>query len=563
MLLLAAGIRFWRLGEIPSTINGDEIGSIVHPWQFILGQIKGFTLTHDLSVPALVYFPKVLMQNILGMENALIAARVATGIFSLLGLFLFYLVLRRDTSYFAAVMAVLLFAFSYWHLHFSRISWIAVDSLFWGLLFYALLRHAIEKRHAGYGLLAGGAAAIVAMNYMGGWIFLFAGSFYALSSFRKLDRRLIRTLVVCVVAFAIVFGPMLKTLLTQTDKYSSRASSRSIFNLTAPYYGLEADDVKGILRHQLEYAARGFLLFDGRASNEWTENKRLMPPETPAVNLLVQGLFYLGLIVALRRRKGFFFLLVFIFNFIVLQLMSVYIPSWSRAIAVLPVLYYFAGMGIDEIYNQSTKLEERMRWALPALVYLSVITAAMYDGKVYWEWIQSENFAKAQIPAIEVAEQAQWGRKQYEWIEAGNRPFTIYEWQGGWRLSVLKSARADWVVWDHEKLLADKHWVVVYADVWSLRDETIFLYAEDFVLTIPALEEGIPLSLDATLAAGSFEGLNSTVADRTGMPLREGEITRIVLAFEVPDAIGAATLQAKNGMTFRVENLEHMILLGR
>jgi hypothetical protein len=563
VLLLAAGLRFWRLGEIPSTINGDEIGSIVHPWQFILGQIQGFTLTHDLSVPALVYIPKVLMQNILGMENALIAARVATGIFSLLGLLMFYHVLRKDVSLFAALMAVLLFSFSYWHMHFSRISWIAVDSLFWGLLLYALLRHAIENRLPGYGLLAGVVAAIVAMNYMGGWIFLFAGGFYALSKMRKPDRRLVQTLVVCAATFTIVFSPMLKTLLTQTGKYSSRASSRSIFNLKAPYYGLEVDDVQGILRHQLEYAARGFLLFDGEVSNEWTENKRLIPPETPAVNILVQGLFYIGLIIALRRRKGYFFILVYIFNFILLQLMSVYIPSWSRAIAVLPVLYYFASIGIDEISRLGARLEERVRWVLPSLVLLSVMTAAVYDGKVYWDWIQSETFTKAQRPAIEVSESAQWMRKQYEWVAAGNWPFTIYEWQGGWRLSVLRSARTEWVVWDHEKLLADEHWVVVYADVWSLREGNISLYPDDFILTTPALEEEISLSLDATLAAGSFEGCESTVADRDGMQVREGEMTRIVLAFEVPDTIGAATLQAKNGMTFRVENLEYMILLGQ
>jgi hypothetical protein len=560
VLLLAAGLRFWRLGEIPSTINGDEIGSIVHPWQFILGQIQGFSLTHDLSVPALVYLPKVLLQNILGMENALIAARVSTAIFSLFGLLMFYIILRKDVSPFVALMAISLFASSYWYLHFSRISWIAVDSVFWGLLFYALLHHALSKRHAGYGLLAGVAAAIVAMNYMGGWIYLFAGGFYVVSRMLKPDKKLIGTILLCGAAFTIVFSPMLKTLLAQTDKYSSRASSRSIFNLKSPYYEFEVRDVQGILRHQLEYAARGFLFFDGEVSNEWTENKRLMPADTPAVNLLVQGLFYLGLIVALRRRKGFFFLAVYILNFLILQLMSVYIPSWSRAIGVLPALFYFACIGIETIHDLRIKLGERMRWAVPALILVSIMAAVVSDGKVYWDWVQGEAFTKAQRPAIEVVDYTQWQRKQYEWIEAGNRPFTTYEWQVGWRLSVVKSARANWVVWEGEKLLADEHWVVVYADVWSLREGTITLHSDDFVLTTPALDKEIPLSIDATHAAGSTEGLETTVADRTGMPVRDGEMTRIVLAFEVPDSIGAATLQAMNGMTYRVENFEHVIL---
>lgn len=556
IFLLAAGLRLWQLGEIPATINGDETGSLVHSWQLVLGQIPPFTLTHDYSVPALIFIPKALMINILGVNNSLIAVRLSTSLFSILGLFMFYLILRKDASFYSAILATLLFSSSYWYLNFSRISWIAVDSVFFGLLFYYLLDTALIKQRSVYAILAGVAATFVWMNFSGGWIYLLAGMLVILPKLIKLRKKIAQTVVIVGVTFAITSSPMIKTVSTNPEKYFSRTRSRSIFNLTSAYYGYQAQDIVGIMGHQLEYALRGFLLFDPEVSNEWVENKRLMPYMKPAINIIVAVMFYVGIAIALLKRKGSFFLLVYILNIAILQLLSVYTPGWSRAIGVLPAIYYFAGLGIEHISTLSTRLRKPMARVMPALLLIVSLILAAYDVTVYWDWIQGEDFAEAQEPAIKVNEFARWQSMQLEGLEEGNKPFSIYEWQVGWDLYITEIEQAEFLDWNNRILEADGQWMMVFGEIKNLTMEVISVSSSEFVLSTPSLEGEIQLHGDATRAAGLQYGIENTVAEFEGVYIKPSQKVSFVVAFDVPERTEEAVLQANRLMWYKIGSIE-------
>lgn len=556
ILLLAAGMRFWQLGEIPATINGDESGSLVHSWQIMLGQITPFTLTHDFSVPALIFIPKVLMINILGFENSLVAVRLTTSLFSIFGLIVFYLILRKDTSFYSAILATLLFSSSYWFLNFSRISWIAVDSVFFGLLFYYLLDKALIERHPVYALLAGVTASFVWMNFLGGWIYLLAGLFFIVPKMMKFRKKLALPIVCVGLAFVITSIPMIKTVSTQSEKYFTRARSRSIFNLESSYYGFQPQDIAGIMYHQLEYSLRGFLLFDPEVSSEWMENTRLLPYRKPAVNIFVVALFYIGITIALLKKKGSYFLLVYILNIAILQLFSVYPPGWSRAIGVLPALFYFAGWGIEHLSILGTRVRKPMGRFMPALLLIGVLIVALFDVQVYWAWIKSEDFAKAQEPAIKLKELARWQQLQFEGLEESNKAFSIYEWQVGWDLTIIEIKNSEWLDWNDQKLEADGQWLVIIGDIKNLTMGEISVPSREFILATPSLKGEIQLHGDATRAAGLQYGVENTAVQIGGISIRPGEKVSFVAAFDVPEEMEEAVLQANSMMWYKIGSVE-------
>jgi 4-amino-4-deoxy-L-arabinose transferase-like glycosyltransferase len=430
VFLVAAGIRLWRLDRIPPVVNGDETGSIIHPWEILLGHLRLFDLTHDLSVPALVFYLKALTISALGTQHSLLAVRFTTAAFSLLALALFYIILRRQVSALAAVTATLLFGTSYWYLNFSRLAWIAVDNVFFGLAFYLALTKTLEVRQARYAALTGVLAGLVAMNYMGGRIYLLAGALLYLPYLLRDSRKFLPLAAVMLITFAVVVSPLAATVRAHPDDYLRRAQTKSIFSLDEPYYGYQPQELGNILRHQVAYAARGFVLFDPAVSSEWVENPRLLPYKKPAVSLLVVVLFYLGFVGALPDGKGIFFLLVYVLNIVILQLPSTHIPSWSRAIGVLPAIYFFAGHGIDWLLVSTQRVARRLQPLVVGALLVAAVAASVYNVTVYWTWVRSERFAEAQSPAVPVTEMPAWQTGQLEQLRSGRGAFSIYEWQG-------------------------------------------------------------------------------------------------------------------------------------
>lgn len=422
-------IRIWNIGNIPSVINGDESGSIVHPYQIIIGKLSLFQLTHDYSVPALVYYPKAFLTILLGVDNGLIAARLTTVIYSLLALGVFYLMVRKEFEFIPSLFSTILFASSYWFLNFSRLSWIAVDSVFFGLLFYYFLILSFEKDKWLFFVLAGVAASLVFMNYMGGRIYLLAGFILELKYFLQKNGKQKYKPLIIVGMFLLTLLAFIKVIFSDFDKYILRAKSISVFNLNSSYYGLEPKNIKGILFHQFKYSADGFFFFKKNVSSEGIENHRLLPLGKPAVNYFTVFLFYSGLTFSVIKKKGLFFWLIYLSNIVFLQIPSVFIPSWSRAVGILPVIYYFSALGMQEILIICKKIFKNINYPVVLCLATVVLIFAINDLKVYWKWVVSDEFLSSQEPAVKISELKDWQKCQYQEIKEGRSVIITYDWQ--------------------------------------------------------------------------------------------------------------------------------------
>jgi 4-amino-4-deoxy-L-arabinose transferase-like glycosyltransferase len=433
VLIYAFLIRVWKLAVLPSVVNGDESGSIIHPLQILLGKVPSlFNLTHDGSVSYLVYYPKALSISLLGLGNSLFAVRLVTVLMSVAALIPFYLLIRSRTNSTLSLVITVAFASNYWYLNFSRLSWINVDSVFWSLLSLWIMEKIIKRGRLRDFLMGGVLSALVFYNYMGGRIYFFAAGitllFWLLSGrqravFLKRIKKISLYFIVC----TLVFLPQLLVIAKNPNQYLIRAKTLSVFSQQGLYYGHQPQEYTKILLHQFNYSLKGFLFFDPPVSSEGIENQRLVPPGKAAVNGLIKLFFWGGLLISLFKKKGhFLWWLIYGLNILLLQIPSVFVPAWGRAIGVIPIIYLFAGLAAEELYSfLKTKLGG---WLLVLLVLVFLISS-YFDFSTYWQWVDSQSFNLAQRPTIEVSQFQDWQRHQIKWIKAGRFPFTFYQWQ--------------------------------------------------------------------------------------------------------------------------------------
>ena len=441
ILLAAFFIRVWRLGEFPSVINGDETGSILHPLQILLGRAGSpFALIHDGSVSNLIFYPEAFFIHLLGREKSLLAVRLTTALISTAALIPFYFLLQPRVSLFSLVLAMSAFASSYWYLNFSRLSWIAVDSIFFGLAFLVFLEKMIIKSGWRDFIFGGILGALILYNYMGGRIY-FLASLPFLIWWLFAEKRLklsdkVKKVSLHLLIVVLLFSPQLRVIIENKDQYFLRARTLSIFNLSSPYYGYQSGEKLKIFIHQLDFIGKGFVLFDSSVSSEGIENQRLVPPGKSGVNHLIKLFFWLGLMISILKRKGnVAWWFIYGLNILVLQIPSVFVPSWSRAIGAIPIIYLFVGLAVEEL-----DLFLRLKvgnWSRIFLVFV-FLAASFWDINTYWQWVKSDRFKFAQQPAIELGELQDWQKAQVEWTKKGKVPFTIYQWHDPfWRAKNL------------------------------------------------------------------------------------------------------------------------------
>jgi 4-amino-4-deoxy-L-arabinose transferase-like glycosyltransferase len=419
------------LGNVPSIINGDESGSILQPTQIILNKNESiFSLTHDGNISYIVYAPKALMMSWLADKyGVLFSVRLVTVLFSIGTIACFYLLARNYFSEITSLLITILLASSYWFINFSRISWICMDSIFFGLLGLVVLEKIKKTGKLVYFLLEGVILAFILYNYMGGRIYFAAISISLVwEILRHRQKRFgIGYLGILMAVSILLYLPQLKMIVLNLGTFLTRPKSVFVFNTDSDYYDISPKNKIDILKHQVEYSLKGFFLFDKRVSSEGIENQRYIPNGKPAVNLMVKWFFWIGIAVMFLRKKIIYsWVLLYFLNIVFLQLPTVLIPSWSRAIGVLPIIYLVAAFSIEEVVKFMGKLKQKNIF----LVGLSVliVLVAIGDVKTYFTWVNSPDFYSANQPNISINELDAWYKEEYRTIKDGDLPFTYYDW---------------------------------------------------------------------------------------------------------------------------------------
>lgn len=390
VVLAAFLIRVYNLDRFPDTVLADEADNAQSAVRILYNQppANGFFGFDWTSQPAFSVYKEAAFIAIFGFN--IMAMRLPSAVISALTLIPFYLLLRRQLSAVASLLATILLATDVWYLNFSRSGWNCIDICFYmlmAMLFLVLALNTMTSANGprwlkwGHFAMAGFFCALGLYGYPSGRaITLAVAAFFpiALLFNRKHWKTLLLGYLLLFTVEAVAFAPEGVYVARNWDLFNGRSNVVLIFN--SPAY--KADPV-GTMLHQLDWNIRG--PWDGHVNN----TPQYSPVGEPQLDQVTSLLTLLGmpLTLALGRLRGrpetWLWWLMLLAGWSLTQLLTVGTPNGARGIGYMPTLVYFAGVSLDGIVRLLTYIAARIftksSWVqIARQIPVAALTAAIF-----------------------------------------------------------------------------------------------------------------------------------------------------------------------------------------
>lgn len=423
IVAVALVLRLADLSETPPNVTADEADNLQVVYHIRAGTGPGFFGLDWKPAPAFSTYLIAGSLNIFG--ESIFGLRMASVVLSVVAITVFYVVARQSMSRGAALAAMLLMATGLWFLHFSRSGWENAHVALYALLATLALGAAVRRGKWYLYALVGIAAALGVYGYIGGRVIIvgvLAFLPFALLLYPEARRRTLVGYGVALAVFVVLIAPQAKTAFDDWDYFNRRTDAVSVLGRADGYQGDEG--LPAILAHQVWRTIDGFLLMDSGIHGLGL-NARYVPPGWAVLDRVTGLLFWLGLLVSLRRWRvtALWWVMLFAMLFPT-QVLSTGTPDAARAVGAVPFYYLFAGLGLHWLLGLSL----RPRFLVHAAVTVLVLGVAYYNVTRYHQWMDEPGTAVARQPAVEINEFEQWQRLQIVDAEAGRWGFNVGEW---------------------------------------------------------------------------------------------------------------------------------------
>lgn len=350
ILLIGIGLRFYKLGDMPYTINGDE------------GRIGIFAKESSLNPHA---NPYSLRENLGGLYlqliNAMVIAfgsnafalRLLPAIGGSLALLTTYRLARHLTNKNVALIAMFLLAVSHTHMHFSRTAAVTYIQGTWliPLELYFFIS-AVEKRSSWRAALSGIILAIHMSIYISAMMVVGIVIAYLLVAFfwlKKNIRPAWRQIMVFWAGFLIVLIPEGSYILRQTNQFMSRFNAEGTFS-------------SGWLANEIVITGKSgaTILFDrvvhAFLSLIYYPAFEFYGSYIPIISMVTAVLFIMGLVCILIRARSLKMLLLNGYFWGATAAVGLFaIPPSAdsyRMLVALPAAIIIAAIGLDQILTR-------------------------------------------------------------------------------------------------------------------------------------------------------------------------------------------------------------------
>lgn len=350
ILVIGVGLRFYKLGELPHTINGDE------------GRIGIFARESTLNPNA---NPYSLRENLGGLYlqsiNAMVIAfgsnafslRLLPAIGGSLALLTTYLLTRYLTNKNVALIAMFLLMVSHTHLHFSRTAAVTYIQDTWLIpLELYLFINGVEKRSSWRAALGGIILAIHMSIYISAMIvvgILIAFQLVAFFWLKKSIRPAWRQVLVFWAGFLIILIPEGSYILRQSNQFMSRFSAEGTLSSgwLAQEIVITGKSAAAIL---IDRVAHAFLSLIYYPAFEFYGSY------IPIISMVTAVLFIMGLAYILIRARSLKMLLLngYFWGATVAVGLFAIPPSADsyRMLVALPAAIIMAAIGLDQIMTR-------------------------------------------------------------------------------------------------------------------------------------------------------------------------------------------------------------------
>jgi hypothetical protein len=379
VLTLAAGaIRFPALESLPPGGFFDEAQNAIVGREILSGQrpvfIAGLT-----QMPAL-FFYLVAAALALGGDD-IVSVRGLAAFLGTLAVPVFYLLVRRVSSWPVAVAAAVLMAGSRWHITFSRVGFTGIFNPLLELLAAFFLLRALETgrwRHfVGLGVVVGvGLQTYYAFNLFPVVLMaILAVRFFARGMTRPRWTRVAAGLGVAVLVAAVVLAPLLTFAVREPQTFFQRTSTVGIWN---PMHNL---DFWPTLRAHVQYHLQMFNYIGD-------VNGRHNIPDAPQLGPIAGVLFLLGMAATLARPLSWpgAAWLVWWIVMLLPGILTIEAPQAYRTIGIIPAVYLVSAQGLQLVVDLVRGVRARwVRRTVYACVVAAAIGAAAQDVECYFE----------------------------------------------------------------------------------------------------------------------------------------------------------------------------------
>lgn len=352
LAIFAALLRLPALDRVPPGFQFDEAYNILDALDVLAGQ-------HRLFLPAnggrevLYTYLQAPWVALLGPTAQ--AGRVASALIGIVTVVVLYIFVRRIWPDYRrlAVLAGVLLALSYWHLHFSRYGIRSILMPLWYLLSLLAFWRGLNEGRPGQFILSGLWAATGVWTHPVGrllpvvillWLAL------TMPAYREYKRTVAKGIALTGSTALVLFAPLAGYFCQHPLQFYAHASDVSM---------IEPGDWIGTLVALAQNAWRVLLMFNVRGDAAWIHNW----PGRPVFDIPIGLAFLLGVVLMVQSlRKGSrierlagALLLAWSVTLITVSVVTDMAPNFSRMIGALPVFVITAALGLDSLASQAER----------------------------------------------------------------------------------------------------------------------------------------------------------------------------------------------------------------
>jgi hypothetical protein len=396
MTCIGFGLRYWRLTEIPSHLDQDIPFMGAHALRLIetanYNWIGFSDSNHLLSYDqSLAWSMRLFGQDHYGlvMESVIFGTLTVPALF-LLGREMFG---RR-----VGLIAAALLAFSYTHIHFSRILFGPSSTLFAVITFYFLFRGLRTRSQADYALagVSGGAALLFYDSSRVIPIIALALFGWRLIWQRQVLRNNLYSWIVFAIGGLVGFGPMLAFAFQDFELFVGRGNAVALWNPgvwehAAGVY--QTDSAAGVWLGQIRSTFLAFHLY-GDGSPHFAFPRPMVAALTAA--LFVMGLAYC--LLQMRNARHFFVLEWFLLTFVLGGVITYDPPYWPHLNIALPAVGLIAAIAADKLILLLPPWPSPWsRRVAGSLMAVAILLTGVHNWQVYYEYVEDNAGVRSQI----------------------------------------------------------------------------------------------------------------------------------------------------------------------
>ncbi|GIW64202.1 MAG: hypothetical protein KatS3mg092_0135 [Patescibacteria group bacterium] len=380
IIFLSSFFIFYQKNQIPKDLTFDEVEFAKLALSL---ENKPYTPYSPLATGHSTLYFYILLFSLKTFGINTFALRLPSAIFGILSIIIFYLIIKKLlTNYY--LLLTILFTTSRWFLNFARFSFEATFLLFLELtsLYFLIKDRTLQGQNLkGPSLIISGIFAGLAFNsYTPGRIFFILPLsiiLFLIIKSKKNNNLKLKQLLYFLIPFVIMITPLTNYLLTHQDTRVDQLFFWKNHEMSWQ------EKIIGTLENINSIFLMFFLKGDMNGRHNY--------PGKPALNPIYSILFFIGLIISIKKffKKKDLSNFVFVSYFFLSIFPSLAIypwenPSMLRTFTVIPSIIFFISQSLIYIFNFLKK------YLSPSLIlttfYLILILSCFYELRTYFKY---------------------------------------------------------------------------------------------------------------------------------------------------------------------------------